>query len=90
MVELACTLSSGYRKTHSEYGPAQYDDTWAELPNGAGTDFFLSGQNYHDVMWTRPKGGNGYYILAHPYIAVDPNVLAGAFFPKMPRMRGMR
>ncbi len=76
--ELGCTLTRGYWKTHSEFGPAPYDDTWAGLPDGASTDFFLSGQNYHDVMWTPPKGGNAYYILAYPYIAAELNVLNGA------------
>ena len=37
-----CTLTPGYWKTHSESGPAPYDDTWALLSNGADTGFFLS------------------------------------------------
>ena len=77
-VELGCTKTRGYWKTHSEFGPAPYDDTWAALPDGADTDFFIGGQSYHDVMWTPPKGGNAYYILAHPYIAAELNVLNGA------------
>ena len=36
-----CTLTQGYWKTHSEYGPAPYDDTWALLPAGADSPFFL-------------------------------------------------
>jgi len=75
-----CTRSPGYWKTHSEYGPARYDDTWAELPHGADTDFFLSGQSYYQVLWT-PKHGNAYYILAFQWIAAQLNVESGAAIP---------
>jgi PKD repeat protein len=74
-----CTLSHGYWKTHSSYGPAPYHDTWASL--GEDTQFFLSGQSYHEVLWTAPQGGNAYYILAHQYIAAELNVLNGASMP---------
>ena len=73
-----CTLTSGYWKTHSEFGPASYDDTWAQLTNGASTSFFLSGKSYHQVLWTSAFGGNAYYILAHAYIAAQLNFLNGA------------
>jgi predicted extracellular nuclease len=69
----------GYWKTHSEYGPAPYDDTWALLPDGADTPFFLSGQTYYEVLWTSPSGGNAYYILAQYYIAAKLNLLSGAY-----------
>jgi hypothetical protein len=72
-----CTLTPGYWKTHSEFGPASYDETWAELPNGASTVFFLSGQTYYEVLWSPPRG-NAYYILAHHYIAAKLNILNGA------------
>ena len=72
-----CTLSPGYWKTHSEYGPAPYDDTWSMLTGAANTPFFLSGQTYYEVLWTNPKG-NPYYILAHQWIAVTLNNLNGA------------
>jgi hypothetical protein len=74
-----CTLTPGYWKTHSEFGPAPYDDTWAQLPNGASTPFFLSGQTYYQVLWTAPVG-NAYYILAHAYIAAELNKLNGSTF----------
>jgi len=52
-----CTLTQGYWKTHSEFGPAPYDDTWSLLPNGASTVFFtLSGKTWHQVLWTTPSG----------------------------------
>ena len=75
-----CTLTPGYWKTHSSYGPAPYDATWAELPDGADTEFFLSGDSYYDVLWTAPRG-NAYYILAHAYIASELNLLQGASAP---------
>ncbi len=78
--EAGCTRTPGYWKTHSERGPASYDDTWAELPEGAATDFFLSGKSYYQVLWT-PKRGNVYYILAFQYIAAELNMLSGASAP---------
>jgi hypothetical protein len=72
-----CTLTQGYWKTHSEFGPAPYDDTWAQLADGASTTFFLSGQTYYQVLRT-PPAGNVYYNLAHQYIAAKLNGLNGA------------
>ena len=72
-----CTLTPGYWKTHSSLGPAPYDETWAQLPQGAHTPFFLSGASYHQVLWT-PPAGNSYYILSHAYIAAQLNGLNGA------------
>jgi hypothetical protein len=72
-----CTLTQGYWKTHSEFGPAPYDATWAQLPNGASTPFYLSGQSYHQVLWAAPRG-NAYYNLAHQYIAAQLNFLNSA------------
>ena len=71
-----CSLTPGYWKTHSAYGPAPYDNTWALI--GEGTTFFLSGQSWYQVLWTSPSGGNAYYILAHAYIAAKLNGLNGA------------
>lgn len=76
--EVGCTRTQGYWKTHSIYGPAPYDDTWAAI--GEDTGFFLSGQSYYEVMWTAPKG-NAYYQLAHQYIAAVLNIEAGATAP---------
>lgn len=72
-----CTLTPGYWKTHSSYGPAPYDSTWASLPQGADTLFFLSGETYYDVLWTAPRG-NPYFILAHAFIAAELNQKNGA------------
>jgi hypothetical protein len=73
-----CTLTPGYWKTHSDNGPAPYDDTWALL--GENTPFFSSGQSYYEVLWTNPQG-NAYYILAHAYIAAELNQLNGSSIP---------
>jgi hypothetical protein len=75
-----CTLTQGYWKTHSVYGPAKKSDpTWDLLPGGLGPDtvFFLSGKTWYQVFWTPPKG-NPYYILAHQYEAAKLNILSGA------------
>ena len=83
---VGCTLTQGYWKTHSIYGPAAHpDDNWT-APSGSSWDtgfnqdstFYLSGQTYLQVLQTASKGGNPYYILAHQYIAALLNIRAGA------------
>ncbi|MCB0686797.1 MAG: hypothetical protein KDC53_09735, partial [Saprospiraceae bacterium] len=71
------TLSHGYWKTHSIFGPAPYDDTWALLPLGENTPFFLSGQTHYEVINAVPQG-NAYYILAFQYVATKLNFLNGS------------
>jgi hypothetical protein len=71
-----CTLTPGYWKTHSTYGPAPYDDTWAKI--GEETTFYKSGTTWYNVLRTPPKKGNAYYILAFQYIAARLNIEAGA------------
>lgn len=71
-----CTKGYGYWKTHSAYGPAPYDSVWALL--GEDSTFYLSQQTNYEVMLTSPKHGNAYYMLAHAFIAVELNFLAGA------------
>jgi hypothetical protein len=73
-----CTLTQGYWKTHSSFGPAPYDDTWALLlPSGPNSIFFSSGKTWYQVFWT-PPAGNAYYNLAHQYMAAKLNILNGA------------
>jgi hypothetical protein len=74
-----CTLTIGYWKTHSKYGPARWpDETWLLIqPNGPDSFFFLSGQSWIQVAQT-PPAGNSYYVLAYQYIAAKLNKLAGA------------
>lgn len=73
----SCTLTQGYWKTHSEHGPAPYDDTWALLPNGADTMFFGTGMTWYEMFWTPPTG-NPYIQLAHQYMAAKLNELNGS------------
>ena len=73
-----CTLTQGYWKTHSDRGPAPYDDAWQNLgPLQEDTPFFISGQTWYVVFWTAPAG-NAYYVLAHQYQAAKLNRLNGA------------
>lgn len=73
-----CTLTQGYWKTHSDRGPAPYDDAWQNLgPLQEDTPFFISGQTWFVVFWT-PPAGNAYYVLAHQYMAAKLNLLNGA------------
>jgi hypothetical protein len=74
-----CTLTQGYWKTHSKYGPAPSDPAWNNItPSGPDTTFFLSGQTWYQVFNTSSAGGNAYYILAHQYMAARLNILNGA------------
>lgn len=73
-----CTLTQGYWKTHSEKGPAPYDDTWAQLPDGAKTWFFNTGKTWHQMFWTPPAGGNACISLAHQWMRAWFNNKAGA------------
>lgn len=75
--EGGCSLTQGYWKTHSTYGPAPYDATWALLgPDAEDTAFYSSGQSWYEVLWTAPRG-DAYYILAHQFIAAKLNALRG-------------
>ena len=76
-----CTLTQGYWKTHSELGPAPYDDTWALLAAGASTILPGSSQTWYEVFQTPPKGGNVWYQLAHQWMAAYLNSLTGAAMP---------
>ena len=60
-----CTLTPGYWKTHSDYGPAPYDDTWAQLPVGPVRTrrSSSSGQTFYQVLWTAAEEGQR---LLHP------------------------
>jgi hypothetical protein len=75
-----CTLTQGYWKTHSDYGPAPYDDAWA-LMGGPDTMFLIGTQTWYQVFWSPPRGGDPYYILAHQFMAAKLNILNGADYP---------
>ncbi len=72
---VGCTLTPGYWKTHSKYGPAPYDDAWAQI--GEDTPFFKSGTTWYGQFAFSPVG-NAYWILAHAYAAAALNVVNGA------------
>lgn len=73
-----CTLTQGYWKTHSDRGPAPYDDAWKNLgPLEEDTLFFKSGKTWYTVFWT-PPAGNAFYNLAHQYMAAKLNILNSA------------
>lgn len=77
-----CTLTQGYWKTHSKYGPAKSDPTWNLVqPSGPDTTFFYSGKTWYVAFWTTPSGGNAYWVLAHQYEAAVLNQLNGASQP---------
>ncbi len=71
-----CTLTQGYWKNHSLYGPAPYDPTWALV--GEDTPFYTSGMTWYEMINAVPGGGNVYIKLAHQYIAATLNGLRGA------------
>lgn len=72
--QVGCTLTQGYWKTHSSYGPAPYDETWGGLEDET---FYQSDRTYYEVLWT-PPAGNAYYNLAHQFIAATLNGMNGA------------
>lgn len=75
-----CTLTQGYWKTHSIYGPASKpDETWNDV-GGPDADFYLSNQTWIEVFNTSASG-NSYYQLAHQYMAAFLNMLNGAMVP---------
>jgi hypothetical protein len=83
--ECVCVLSFGYWKNHNNTvcdtdATSPLCVTW---PGGIlPTDtFFLSGQTWLEVLQTNPSGGNGYYILAHQYIAAVLDGANGACVP---------
>lgn len=73
-----CTLTQGYWKTHSQAGPAPYDDAWKALGSDEEkTVFYGSGKTWLQVFQTPPQG-NAYYILADQYMAAKLNILNDA------------
>jgi hypothetical protein len=81
LCDRGCTLTPGYWKTHSKNGPSSYDSTW-DFKVGGDAMFFGTGSTYVQMLWMSPKGGNGYVLLAHHYIAAELNTLNGAPMPK--------
>ena len=79
MVDRGCTLTQGYWKTHSSYGPAPLRRQLGAAAERCGhAGFFGTGKTWYEVFWTPPQGGNAYLILAHQYEAALLNQLNGA------------
>ncbi len=74
-----CTLTQGYWKTHSKYGPAKYDATWAKV--GEDSPFFINGGTWYQAISTPSRGGDAYYILSRQYVAAVLNRYNGASVP---------
>lgn len=78
-----CTLTQGYWKTHSEYGPAPTDPNWYligdvdgdAVSEGPDEDFFDTGMSWYEVFWTSPAG-RPYYQLAHQWMAAYLNTVS--------------
>ncbi|MFO7564165.1 MAG: hypothetical protein R6X02_16080 [Enhygromyxa sp.] len=71
-----CTLTQGYWKTHSQYGPAPYDDTWALVGEDIKCFPEIGLTNYEAL--TTPPGGNACRILLIQYVAAKLNIANGA------------
>lgn len=72
----ACTHTKAYWKTHAK--GKKKDLTWDLLePDGKNTEFFKSQKSYYKVLWSPPRRGNVYYLLAYEYIAAQLNQLNG-------------
>ena len=68
-----CTRTQGYWKSKpGVQWPAPYSRT---------AMFFSSALTWQQILETPPKGGNGYLILAHQYIAAVLNRASGASAP---------
>jgi len=65
---VGCTYTIGYWKNHPYEWPT--DDL-----------SLYTGHEAMMILWTPPKGGNAYLILAHQYIAAELNMLNGASAP---------
>ncbi len=63
-----CTYTIGYWKNHPEDWPTN-------------TLSLYSGPKAMDLLWTAPKKGNAYIILAHQYIGAELNVVNGTSIP---------
>ncbi|WP_205502212.1 hypothetical protein [Rufibacter psychrotolerans] len=73
-----CTYTQGYWKNHAV--GRKRDNTWGNLNN---TIFYGSGLTYLQLLNTPPKGGNGYIILAHQYIAAKLNMMRASSTPEV-------
>ncbi len=80
VVDVGCTYTQWYWKTHNIYGKGNNKTAWGVGP-GEDALFFISNQSWYQVLNTVPKWGNPYYILAHQYIAAMLNKWSWASVP---------
>ena len=76
--QLGCTLTQGYWKTHSERGPAPYDDTWAASEGHRSPSSSVVGAT--TTPCTRESEAMRPWTLARAYIAARLNQLNGVSF----------
>ena len=87
MCDPGCTLTQGYWKTHSDEGPAPYDEEgWGNLGDydGDGVEeeedeslVGTDGNTFYEIFWT-PVRGRPWYQVAHQYMAAYLNIQNGA------------
>ena len=63
-----CTYTIGYWKNHPDAWPTNNLS-------------IFTGEEAMEILWTKPKGGNAYIILAHQYIGAELNVVNGTSIP---------
>jgi hypothetical protein len=90
VVVTGCTLTQGYWKTHSSYGPAPNDPKWLTGGNSPDNAFFNSGKTWIQIWGIAPGQGakqtppiaGSYLQLAHQYMAAVLNIANGASAPQ--------
>ena len=89
-VTTGCTLTQGYWKTHSSYGPAPNDPNWLTGGNSPDNAFFNSGKTWIQIWGIAPGKGpklsppiaTSYLQLAHQYMAAVLNTVNGTSAPQ--------
>jgi len=89
-VVTGCTLTQGYWKTHSSYGPAPNDPKWLTGGNSPDNAFFTSGKTWIQIWGIAPGKGpkltppiaGSYLQLAHQYMAAVLNTANGVSAPQ--------
>jgi hypothetical protein len=71
-----CVLTQGYWKNHNASAKHHNQIAWPIAEDTA-----LCDSTWLEILWTPPKGGNAWIILAHQWIAARLNVAAGASAP---------
>jgi hypothetical protein len=69
-----CVLTQGYWKNHN----ASSEHPHNQIAWPIAEDTALCDSTWLEILWTPPKGGNAWLILAHQWIAARLNVAAGA------------